>query len=62
MAKLNKDKLNKRVVAYTDMKTTLEDIAPMEWSPEVLSGEKKAVVKKTELENSRCVKLEISLS
>ena len=62
MAKLDFNSINKRIVAYTDIQTALKDIPPMEWEPEVLSGEKTVIVSSAKMEKDGCVKLEISLS
>ena len=47
----------KRQVSLTE---ALENIPPIEWPDEILSGEKKVVVNGAEKEDNACVKLEIS--
>jgi hypothetical protein len=59
--RLDMSKLNNRISKIVPMEEALKDVAPIEWSDDVLSGKKKVVVTNAEKDyENRCVKLEIS--
>ena len=62
MAKLNVEKLNSRIDKVISSEEALKSIVPMEWSEDILTGNKQVLVTNIakDTENETCVKLEIS--
>ena len=62
MAKLNVEKLNSRIDKVISSEEALKSIVPMEWSEDILTGNKQVLVTNVskDKENETCVKLEIS--
>lgn len=62
MAKLNVEKLNSRIDKVISSEEALKSIVPMEWSEDILTGNKQVLVTNIskDKENETCVKLEIS--
>ena len=62
MAKLNVEKLNSRIDKFISSEEALKSIVPMEWSEDILTGNKQVLVTNVskDKENETCVKLEIS--
>jgi hypothetical protein len=62
MAKLNVEKLNSRIDKVISSEEALKSIVPMEWSEDILTGNKQVLVTNIskDRENETCVKLEIS--
>lgn len=58
--KLDIEKLKLRANGITTTQEALKDVAPINWSQDVLDGKKKVVVKEAHGEKDGCVKLEIS--
>jgi hypothetical protein len=59
--RLDINKINSRITKIVPMEEALKDVAPIEWSDEVLSGEKKVIVTNAEKDyKNKCVKLGIS--
>jgi hypothetical protein len=59
--RLDMNKLNSRITKIVPIEEALKDVTPIEWSDEVLSGEKKVVITNAEKDcENKCVKLEIS--
>ena len=60
MLKLDMSKISSRIVATVSSEEALKDVVPFEWSDEVKTGRKKAVINKATMEdNNPCVKLGI---
>ena len=58
MLKLDMKKISDRIVATIPTDEVLKNTKPFEWSDEVVSGQKKAVISKAVIEeNNPCVKL-----
>ena len=58
MLKLDMKKISDRIVATIPTDEALKNTKPFEWSDEVVSGQKKAVISKAVIEeNNPCVKL-----
>lgn len=62
MAKLNVEKLNSRIDKVISSEETLRTIVPMEWSKDILTGNKQISVTNITRDkgDETCVKLEIS--
>lgn len=62
MAKLNVEKLNSRIDKVISSEEALKSIVPMEWSEDILTGNKQVFVTNIskDKENETCVKLGIS--
>lgn len=62
MTKLNVEKLNSRIDKVISSEEALRTIVPIEWSNDILTGNKQVSVTNItkEEENEACVKLEIS--
>ena len=62
MAKMNVEKLNSRIDKVISSEEALKSIVPMEWSEDILTGNKQVLVTNIskDRENETCVKLEIS--
>lgn len=62
MAKLNVEKLNSRIDKVISSEEALRTIVPMEWSKDILTGNKQVSVTNItkDKESETCVKLEIS--
>lgn len=60
MSKLNIQKLHSRSIGYISNEDSFAKIKPMEWSDEIVKGNKKIVMNKlTKDEKNKCVLLEI---
>lgn len=60
MAKLNVEKLNSRIDKIVSSEEALKSTTPMEWSEDILTGDKQVLVTNISKDSETCVKLEIS--
>lgn len=60
MAKLDAEKLNRRIDKIVSSEEALKSVTPMEWSEDILSGDKQVLVTDISKDSETCVKLEIS--
>lgn len=61
MEKLNIDKLNSRIDKIITSEEALNEIVPIEWSKDVLDGNKKVSVTDIDMDKgSTCLKMEIA--
>lgn len=52
MTELNMEKIHKRIKKTISMEEALKDVVPMNWSDEVLSGQRQVVVTNMEVVNN----------
>lgn len=62
MAKLDAEKLNRRIDKVVSSEEALKSVTPMEWSEDILSGDKQVLVTNISKDSETCVTLEISYS
>ena len=64
MAKLNVEKLNSRIDKVISSEEALKSIVPMEWSEDILTGNKQVLVTNIskDKENETCVSVSFSYS
>ncbi len=61
MTELNMERINKRIKKTISMEEALKDVVPVNWSEEVLSGQRQVVVTNMQIqEEEGCVRLETS--